>query len=43
MTKAVVLSLTPLTPCPLFPLSNMERGTGGEVEKPLTKAVGFSN
>jgi len=25
-------SLTPFTPCPLFPLSKLERGTGGEVE-----------
>jgi len=26
-----LLNLTPFTPCPLFPLSNMERGPGGEV------------
>jgi len=25
-------NLTPFTPCPLFPLSKMERGLGGEAE-----------
>jgi len=25
------LNLTPFTPCPLFPLSKLERGPGGEV------------
>jgi len=40
-TKAVgSYNLTPFTPCPLFPLTNMERGTGGEVKKPTAFVVG---
>ncbi len=41
MTKAVGSNnLTPFTPYPLFPLSKLERGTGGEVEKPTALVVG---
>jgi len=29
-------SLTLFTPCPLFPLSILERGPGGEGKKPAT-------
>jgi len=33
-------NLTLFTPCPLFPLSKLERGTGGEVEKPMALVIG---